>query len=747
MRNRIPPIVAGAVLVLGVVLVAMGSQRLLRPEGNQVSLETLQDLPFDEFVDASYKQILLRSPELVTSMGLSQSLGTRDDQLDNICYTYVDETYQLMAGIQDILATHDRSTLDYEQQVSYDSYAWLLDDWDRQHDYLYHFYPVAHGFSRQNDLFRFFEDEHPMETVENVEDYVARLWQVDDQFDCLVQNLADSEAQGVMAPAQMLQRAADRVRYVAPGSATSLRFYTALVTKSAAIGGLSPQMREDLLTEAIQAIDASVIPAYQALVAALDVQAPRAPAMNGVWQLPDGDSFYDTMLRHHTTTDLSAAEIHQKGLDEVTRIRGEILAAFKLLGYPDGETFGQLYERVAEDSGIVPADEIVPLIESFISQAEEDVKEVFDIAPQAEVIVIGTGGGGFYVAGSLDGSRPGAFYIGNQTYTHRYWLRTIAYHETIPGHHFQIAIGNEQDVPLFSKGGSMYTAFVEGWALYVEYLVKELGWYDDDIYSELGRMQWELLRAVRMVVDTGLHHYHWSRQQAINYYIDTVGETPEQAAQQIDLYLYWPGYFTAYKTGMMKFLELRQQAMDELGDRFDIKAFHRAVLLHNRLPLSLLKRVVEDHIVTVANDFVLNPGLNDAWYDEDTDGQGFFITVFPVLGYVSLAWFTYDTELPPEDAQANLGDPGHRWMTAIGPITGNQVMMNITMTSGGIFDTPTEIEKTNPAGSDGTLILTFDSCNSGTVEYDITSINQQGIVPIKRVADDNIVLCEALKTD
>jgi len=150
--------------------------------------------------------------------------------------------------------------------------------------------------------------------------------------------------------------------------------------------------------------------------------------------------------------------------------------------------------------------------------------------------------------------------------------------------------------------------------------------------------------------------------------------------------------------------------------------------------------------LSMFNVFRINPGLNDAWYDKGTDGQGFFITVFPDLGYVSLAWFTYDTELPPEDATANLGDPGHRWLTAIGPIDGNQVKMNITMTSGGIFDTPTEVVKTDPPGSDGTLILTFDSCNSGTVEYDITSINQQGVVPIKRVADDNIVLCEALNT-
>jgi hypothetical protein len=151
--------------------------------------------------------------------------------------------------------------------------------------------------------------------------------------------------------------------------------------------------------------------------------------------------------------------------------------------------------------------------------------------------------------------------------------------------------------------------------------------------------------------------------------------------------------------------------------------------------------------LSMFNVFKINPGLNDAWYYKPTDGQGFFITVFPDLGLVSLAWFTYDTELPAEDAIANLGDPGHRWMTALGPIDGDQVVMNITLTSGGIFDTPTEIQRTDPPGSDGTITLTFESCTSGTIEYDIPSINRKGIVPIERVADDNVVICEALSLD
>jgi len=151
--------------------------------------------------------------------------------------------------------------------------------------------------------------------------------------------------------------------------------------------------------------------------------------------------------------------------------------------------------------------------------------------------------------------------------------------------------------------------------------------------------------------------------------------------------------------------------------------------------------------VSMFNNFKINPGLNDAWYDPVTDGQGFFITVFPYTGVVALAWFTYDTEPPPEDAQANLGYAGHRWITALGPITENQVVMEIEITSNGIFDTPTDVQRTDPPGSDGTIILTFDSCNSGTVEYDITSINRRGIVPIQRIASDNIVLCEALNAD
>jgi len=204
MRNRILLRIAGvAFLFISVVLPLPRSLASSQQVGNvQDILDALEGLQFDEFVDASYEQILLRSPEMITSLGLSQSLGIRDDQLDIICNAYVDETYELKAGIQTILGSHNRSELDYDQRISYDSYSWLLSDWTAEREYMYHFYPVTHGFSRQNDLVRFFEDEHPLESFENVRDYISRLAQVDDQFACLIQNLADSEARGIMAPAQ-----------------------------------------------------------------------------------------------------------------------------------------------------------------------------------------------------------------------------------------------------------------------------------------------------------------------------------------------------------------------------------------------------------------------------------------------------------------------------------------------------------------------------------------------------------------
>jgi len=597
MGGVLPVRFAGLTLVLTCLLLVVpnGFATSVDQDDIQVILDGLQGLDFDDFVDESFRAILVRSPEAVISMGLSQELGTGEARLDNICSDYVDETYQLKAGVQAILQSYDRSQLDRDQQIAFDSYSWLLGSWSDEHEFMYHFYPVTHGLSRQNLLMMFFTDEHPLESLRDAEDYISRLEQVDDQFACLIENLDQSQARGIVAPAQMLQWAADRLRGIVPGSATDLPFYIALAAQIESISELSPAQRQDLRDRAEQAIESSVIPAYQSLVARLDQQIPLAPEMNGVWQLPDGDRFYDHRLSHHTTTDFTADQLHQMGLDEVDRVRALIRGAFDALGYPPDQGFTELYARVAQESGIITADQIIPYTEALITQAQEDIEEAFDIAPQTPVIVVGGRAEG-YLRGSLDGSRPGIMYVNNQTDIYRYSVRTLTYHETFPGHHFQYSIGNEQDVPLFAKAGIIYVGFVEGWATYAENLVEELGWYDDDVYSDLGRLQWELLRAARLVVDTGLHARHWSYQRAIDYYVDAVGTTTDLATREVNLHLYYIAYYTCYKVGMMKILELREDARDRLGELFDIKAFHRVVLLHHRLPLTLLERLVDDYV-------------------------------------------------------------------------------------------------------------------------------------------------------
>jgi uncharacterized protein (DUF885 family) len=254
---------------------------------------------------------------------------------------------------------------------------------------------------------------------------------------------------------------------------------------------------------------------------------------------------------------------------------------------------------VAQDGGHVSGNRVLETYETLIEQADQNLDAVFDIRPRAEVIVIGASVGGFYIPGSFDGSRPGAFYAGvSDAGEALYGMPTLAYHEAIPGHHFQIAIAQESDLPSF-RNGITFSAYTEGWALYAERLAWELGWYEDDPYGDLGRLQAEAFRAARLVIDTGIHAKGWTFDQAVAYMIDNVGYEPGDIVNpqhEVGRYIVWPGQSTAYKVGMFKILELRQGAMDQLGDRFDLKEFHSVVLGSGSMPLEILERVVDDYI-------------------------------------------------------------------------------------------------------------------------------------------------------
>ena len=322
-----------------------------------------------------------------------------------------------------------------------------------------------------------------------------------------------------------------------------------------------------------------------------------SPAV-GVGQFARGSDYYAYALRHHSTTDLSAAEVHQLGLDELVRIHADMRLIFDQLGYPQDESLLQLFDRVAVDGGTVPAASVLSTYESIIDIAAQRLDEAFDIFPTADVIVLPDPFGGFYIGPSFDGVRPGAFYAGTENDEPWFPMRSLTYHEAIPGHHTQIAIAMEQDAPVFRKiVGS--TGFVEGWALYAERLAWELGWYENDPYADLGRLQYEALRAARLVMDTGMHEFGWSFDRAVQFSIDNVGLSLGRSQNAAARYSIWPGQATAYMIGMLKILDERQRAIDALGAEFDLKGFHRALLSNGAVPLTVLDDVVDLYIAQV----------------------------------------------------------------------------------------------------------------------------------------------------
>jgi len=559
---------------------------------------SLEDLPIERFFEESFNQLVLRYPETITEEGLTQVFGTDNDQLNNLSDSYIRETQALEKAILELLRTYDRESLPPEQQVSYDVYEWYLDDLVRGHEFMYYDYPVTHFITGvQNQTTNFFTDIHPVTNMQDAEDYITRLSQVDTKFKQLIEGLKLREDAGVVLPRFVIQWTVGDIRSIANAAPRSTPYYTSFAEKIRQMKGLSDEEQQALLEAAEVEIEASVIPAFKALADTLDQQAAIATSEDGVWKFPNGEAYYQYILSHHTSTDMTPDEIHDLGLQEVDRIQAEMRAIFTELDYPENESLHNLFGRVVADSGELYGQDIVAGYDAIINEANQKVGAAFDLRPKADVIVIGVPHGGYYIGPARDGSRPGAFYATQDGSETQFSMPSLAYHEAIPGHHFQIAIAQELDLPGFRTAvGS--TAYTEGWALYAELLAHELGFYEDDPYGNLGRLQMEIFRAVRLVVDTGIHAKGWTFDQGVEYMQENTGMPPGQVQFEVSRYITWPGQATAYKIGMLKILELRQRAMEQLGDQFDLKEFHNVVLGNGSMALDVLDRVVQDYIDT-----------------------------------------------------------------------------------------------------------------------------------------------------
>jgi uncharacterized protein (DUF885 family) len=497
--------------------------------------------------------------------------------------------------------------------------------------FFYHDYPVNQMSGIQSDLPSLMVSSHKLNDDSDIEAYIARLSKFDTKFSQLIANLKISESKGIIPPKFINKIVLEEMKGfigIKPDSlanyggnqsaVTSNILYTNFDAKVNLLEDHSEEEKTNYKKQVAEAIEKTVFPAYQSLIDYFEKLNLKATNDAGVWKLPNGDAYYRYMLKVNTTTDLNPEEVHTIGLSEVARITKEMNAILETEGYADStKTIGEIIQKLnTEERFLYPnTDEgremILKDYERILSEISEGLDDAFSITPKAglevkrtpefkeeSVIVV------YYESPAMDGSRGGVFYtnLRNTLETVKFEMKTLAYHEGIPGHHFQRGIQTElKGVPTF-RNVIYFTAYAEGWALYAERLAWELGFYENDPYGNLGRLQAEMWRAVRLVVDTGIHYKRWTREEAIDYMVENTGITTSEVTSEIDRYIVLPGQATAYTIGMLKILELREKAKQELGNKFDLREFHNAILKNGAVPLDILEGIINDYIsVTLEN--------------------------------------------------------------------------------------------------------------------------------------------------
>jgi uncharacterized protein (DUF885 family) len=439
----------------------------------------------------------------------------------------------------------------------------------------------------------------PFATAKDYDDYAKRLRNFPKQMDDTMANMRLGMRDKLMPPKFLLEKVVGQANGIATTEPDKTPFALPVEKFPDSVPDAD---RARLRAEVLDAIQTAVLPAYKKFTAFVrDEYAPRGRKDVGMWSLPDGAKRYAVRVRQSTTTSLTADQIHEIGLREVARIEGEMLAIAKSLGFNDLKSF-RASLNTNPDLKAKSREQILQLYRGYIDQMYAKLPQLFGRLPKAKLIVVpveafreGEAPGAQYEPGAPDGSRPGRVEVNTGGATERKTINmeSTAYHEGVPGHHMQIAIQQElTGLPAFRRFAANYTAYVEGWALYSEKLGKEVGFYTNP-YNDYGRLQDEMLRAIRLVVDTGMHAKHWTREQTVQFFHDHTSEDEIEVQNETDRYIVWPGQALGYKIGSLKITELRERARRELGDRFDIRAFHDEVLGAGALPLDVLEQRID----------------------------------------------------------------------------------------------------------------------------------------------------------
>ena len=564
----------------------------------------------NDFLDKKFDEMVARNPEIASTLGLKLNYGSWNDRTDEFAKKEVAIARENVAFIK---ANFDLKALDPQTTLSVKMYE---EDMLRNEEglkWLHYGYEVSQLQGVHDDVPSFLINVHKIDSVSDAMAYISRLRKTNILFEQTINNLKKSEALGIMPPYFTFKYVTDDIKGFLAGcdkaDETNI-LLTDFKTKVEKLN-ISKEEKEKLVKQADLNIKTLVRANYQKLLDYWLELEPKAKTngSNGVWKLPKGDEYYAYMLKYHTTTNLTADQIFATGEKEVARIHKEMQTIMKKVKYKNDslQSFFAFmlsdpqFKYTNDDAGKA---QLLTDANAYIDNMRPKLPELFGTLPKAPLVVMKvekfrekSAAGAFYEDPAEDGSRPGRYYVNtyNMDNEPKFQMEALTCHEAIPGHHMQIAIAQElRGVPKFRRH-ELYTAYVEGWALYCEKLGKEVGKYQDP-YSDFGRLSMEVFRAARLVADVGIHYKHWTREQAIDYFVKNTANAKGDIDNEIERYFIWAGQATAYKIGMLKIVELREKAKKELGPKFDIRKFHDVVLTNGAVTLTTLEELVNDYI-------------------------------------------------------------------------------------------------------------------------------------------------------
>lgn len=560
---------------------------------------------------------LLRSPETLTQVGLIEGtwLDRHSGKLAEVGPAAREKDYAFLEKALAEVQEFDRAELSAQDRITYDilvdqyssglagrRFAWLSSEG---------LYPIAPMWGTQVGLATFMQVNHAVKNEKTARNYVERLKAMGPKLDAVTAEMQRQAKAGLVLPVSLLDRSLAMIADTTAGTPEANPLVTSFVDRMKAVKDLPPALQAELRTAAIAQVKDGVIPAYQRMAAALQAVRPEAlKQAAGIGRLPEGAEYYAMMLKEMTSTDYTPEQVHQLGLAEVARISGEMDALLQAQGLKEGTVAARVQQLRQDPRYLLPNTdagraEMLKRYTQILAEVNARMPEFFAVLPKQELVVERVpvtaekgSAGAYYEQPALDGSRPGKFFanLRNVAETPTWGMKTLAYHEGIPGHHFQIAQAQAiPDLP-FIRQQALYPAYAEGWALYAERLAAEIGMYKNDPLGDLGRLQAEMFRAVRLVVDTGMHAKSWTREEAIQYMVENTGMDEGAVTTEIERYMGLPGQACAYKVGQLKILELREKAKQKLGAKFNLKEFHRVVLGSGAVPLTVLERLVDEWV-------------------------------------------------------------------------------------------------------------------------------------------------------